>query len=354
MAGVDLDHISKRYQQDGDPVIDNLTLSIADGSFTALLGPSGCGKTTLLRMIAGLTDPDAGDIRIGDRSVIGLEPKDRDIALVFQQYALYPHMTVFENIEYPLKVQKMGKEERNEKVAFTAERLGLASLLDRKPAELSGGEQQRVALARAIVREPIVFLMDEPLSNLDAQLRLQMRSELRAMQQNIGITTIFVTHDQTEAMTMADRIVLLNGGVIQQSGNADDLYDHPANIFVAGFIGHPPMNLLPARRAGKRLVAAGVWLLPAPAGDYPGEVTVGLRPEDIDLRLSPQEGFQPFPVYLSEAHGSEAIVNVWVGDQVVRVRTKPHTRPAAGETVYLAAEPDKLHLFDAESGVATW
>src|ERR671934_1715881 len=265
MARIEYDDVSKRFPTQDRPAVDHLTLDVADGELLVLLGPSGCGKTTALRMLAGLEYPDSGDIRIDGKSVVRLEPKDRDVALVFQSYALYPHMSARDNIRYPLRVRRMSEAERERRVAQVAEMLSLGGLLDRRPARLSGGEQQRVALARAIVRQPRVFLMDEPLSNLDAKLRTHTRTELKALQRQLGTTTVFVTHDQAEAMTMADRIAVMNQGTLQQVGTPDDVYDRPANLFVAQFMGSPPMNTLPVTRDDGRLVADGGWGLPLPS-----------------------------------------------------------------------------------------
>src|ERR671934_1218897 len=284
MARIEYDDVSKRFPTQDRPAVDHLTLDVADGELLVLLGPSGCGKTTALRMLAGLEYPDSGDIRIDGKSVVRLEPKDRDVALVFQSYALYPHMTARDNIRYPLRIKRMSESERDERVAQVAEMLSLGGLLDRRPARLSGGEQQRVALARAIVREPQVFLMDEPLSNLDAKLRTHTRTELKALQQQLGVTTIFVTHDQAEAMTMADRIAVLDAGQLQQLGTPDNVYQHPANLFVAQFIGSPPMNILDAEAREDALIVAGGWRIPAPPSlRHTGGGKVGLRPEGIDL-----------------------------------------------------------------------
>jgi len=323
MGRVEFDHVRKHFVGQAIPAVDDLVLDVVDGELLVLLGPSGCGKTTALRMLAGLEWPDSGDIRIDGRSVVRLEPKDRDVALVFQSYALYPHMTVRDNMRYPLKVRKMTAGERDRRVEQAAATLNLTHLLGRKPAQLSGGEQQRVALGRAIVREPSVFLMDEPLSNLDAKLRTHTRTEIKALQRQLGITTVFVTHDQAEAMTLADRIAVFNAGRLQQIGTPDEVYDHPRNVFVAEFIGSPPMNLLPATWQDGRLVAAGGWRLPEPhlTAAPRGAVRVGLRPEAI-------------------------------AEHLLRVRTAPEVRPAAGETVHLRAEPRGLRLFDAASGEA--
>ena len=353
MANVEFERVTKRFDGGGRAAVSDLSLDVADGEFLVLLGPSGCGKTTALRMLAGLEEPDAGDIRIGGESVVGWEPKDRDIALVFQQYALYPHLSVRDNILYPLKVQRIGKTDRMERVRRVADLLGLGALLDRRPAQLSGGEQQRVALGRAIVRQPQAFLMDEPLSNLDAKLRTQTRTEIKGLQRQLGVTTFFVTHDQAEAMTLADRIAVMSAGELQQIGTPDQVYDHPANRFVAEFIGSPPMNLLPAERVGDAAIVAGGWRIPVPVGAASGaSVTVGLRPEAIRLAETPAPDAQPAEVYLIEPLGSEVIVNVKLGDHLIRVRTKPEVRPEPGQTVYLAAEPGGVRLFDAATGEA--
>jgi len=354
MARIDFDHVHRQFV--GQPVaaVQDLSLGVNDGELLIMLGPSGCGKTTALRMVAGLEEPDAGDIRIGGESVVGLEPKDRDIALVFQQYALYPHLSVRDNILYPLKIRRMSKEERNRRVAHAAELLGLTRLLDRKPIQLSGGEQQRVALGRAIVREPRAFLMDEPLSNLDAKLRTTMRTEIKALQHQLGITTLFVTHDQAEAMTMADRIAVMSTGRLQQLGTPDEIYDYPANLFVAEFIGNPPMNVLDVERANGSLVAEGGWVLPVPRGldGARGAIKVGLRPEAIRVSLAPAVGAQPAAVFLSEPLGSEVIINVKLGEKLLKVRAEPHVRPTPEQVVYLEPDPSGLRVFDAESGKA--
>src|SRR3954452_4336543 len=280
MADVEYDRVWKRFASQNAAAVRGLSLTIPDRELLVLLGPSGCGKTTALRMLAGLEEPDGGDIRIGGKSVVGLEPKDRDVALVFQSYALYPHLSAHDNIGYPLKVRNLSRAEQDSRIERVANMLAIGHLLPRRPAELSGGEQQRVALARAIGREPRVFLMAEPLSNLDAKLRVHTRTELKTLQRELGTTMIFVTHDQAEAMSLANRIAVLNKGELQQIGTPDEVYDHPANVFVAEFIGSPPMNLLPGTRDGADVVVAGGWRMPAPKlNGASGEVTVGLRPE---------------------------------------------------------------------------
>ena len=353
MARVEYDDVSKRFPTRDRAAVDNLTLDVADGEFLVLLGPSGCGKTTALRMLAGLEYPDRGDILIDGGSVLRLEPKDRDVALVFQSYALYPHMSVRDNIQYPLRVRKLTAPERLKKVEQVADLLGIQHLLPRRPGQLSGGEQQRVALARAIVREPRVFLMDEPLSNLDAKLRTHTRTELKALQNQLGVTTIFVTHDQAEAMTMGDRIAVLDAGKLQQLGTPDNVYQRPANLFVAQFIGSPPMNIVDARRDGEVLVLAGGWRVEAPRGIAGRDgLKVGLRPEAIELERAPVSGAQPAEVLVSEPLGSEVIVNVKLGEVLFKVRTRPEVRPDPGTPVFLRARPEDVRVFDASSGAA--
>jgi multiple sugar transport system ATP-binding protein len=345
MADVSLEHVTKHFGG-AAAAVNDLTLDIRDRELMVLLGPSGCGKTTGLRMVAGLERPDSGEIRIGGRRVNEVEPKDRDVALVFQSYALYPHMTVHDNMLYPLKVRRMSRAEREQRVRQAAELLRITSLLERKPRQLSGGEQQRVALGRAIVREPRVFLMDEPLSNLDAKLRVHTRAELKALQQQLGTTTVFVTHDQAEAMTLADRIAVMNAGSLQQVGTPDDVYDRPANLFVAQFMGSPPMNTLPVERANGELVTEGGWRFPTPHGLSPeGSLTLGIRPEDITLSLTPDNGAFPAAVFVSEPLGNEVIVNVLVGETVVKVRADPSVRPKRDDRVYLKAHLDRMHVF---------
>ncbi len=351
MGRVEYEHVTKRFLGGERAAVDDLSLDIADGELLVLLGPSGCGKTTALRMLAGLEHPDAGDIRIDGKSVVALEPKDRDIALVFQSYALYPHMTARENIRYPLLVRRMPRAERDEQVARVAEMLSLTPLLDRRPARLSGGEQQRVALARAIVREPRVFLMDEPLSNLDAKLRTHTRTELKALQRELGTTTIFVTHDQAEAMTLADRIAVLDRGKLLQLGDPDDLYQRPANVFVAQFIGSPPMNVLDAEVRNGALVAEGVWRLPIAASLPSGKARIGIRPEAIDL-VGPSADAHAADVLVSEPLGSETIVDVKIGSALVKVRAASDVRPERGARVHLRVDPQDIRLFDAVSGEA--
>ena len=351
MANVEFDTVWKRFASQAQAAVRGLSLSIPDRELLVLLGPSGCGKTTALRMLAGLEEPDGGDIRIAGKSVVGLEPKDRDVALVFQSYALYPHLSARDNIGYPLKVRSLSRTEQQAKIERVAEMLAIGHLLPRRPAQLSGGEQQRVALARAIVREPQVFLMDEPLSNLDAKLRVHTRTELKSLQRELGTTMVFVTHDQAEAMSLAHRIAVLSQGELQQIGTPDEVYDRPANVFVAEFIGSPPMNLLEATRDGDWVVASGGWRIPVPTGvdtASNGGLTVGLRPEGIEIV---GDG-QPAEVVAVEPFGSEVIVDVRIGTQALKIRTAPDVRPAPGSTVALRATPAAVRLFDRTSGAA--
>ena len=346
--------VTRRF---GDVVaVDGLDLEARDGELLVLLGPSGCGKTTALRMVAGLEDADEGTITIGDRVVNDVEPKDRDVAMVFQTYALYPHLTVARNIEFPLRQRGMGGEERTRRVHEVAETLGLGPYLDRKPGQLSGGQRQRVALARAIVRQPQAFLMDEPLSNLDAALRVQTRADIVALQKRLATTTLYVTHDQVEAMTMGHRIAVLNEGVLQQVAPPQELYDRPANTFVAAFLGSPGMNLVNGRTEWDRgdvarvRTSAGTVELPA-ARDVPSgaAVVLGARPEALSLDMG---GTLAATVLLVEALGSEVHVICALADGtrcVVR-RATALPRPAIAEAVRIAVDPKGATLFDAVSG----
>ena len=327
MADIELDHVTKRYP-DGTVAVRDINLHIADGEFIILVGPSGCGKSTVLNMIAGLEDITEGELRIGGVRMNERAPKDRDIAMVFQSYALYPHMTVRENMAFPLKLAKMDKAEINRKVEEAARMLDLTAHLDRKPANLSGGQRQRVAMGRAIVRNPKAFLMDEPLSNLDAKLRVQMRTMISKLQQRLGTTTVYVTHDQVEAMTLGDRIVVLRGGVVQQVGSPQHLYDHPANLFVAGFIGSPAMNFLPARLEEGRL-RTSLGSLPLSdelrrrleQADAPRDVIMGIRPEHFEdaALVDPQQRERGVvftaTVDVLESMGSDKYVYFAMGDE---------------------------------------
>ncbi len=343
MAEVTIRNLRKSYG--AVDVIHGLDVDIADGAFVVLVGPSGCGKSTLLRMIAGLESITGGTIAIGETVVNNLPPARRDIAMVFQNYALYPHKTVAANMAFSLRMQKMPRAEIDARVARAAEVLGLAPYLDRYPRALSGGQRQRVAMGRAIVRDPRVFLFDEPLSNLDAKLRVQMRAEIRELHQRLETTTVYVTHDQIEAMTMADKIVVLQSGRIEQVGTPLDLYDRPANTFVAGFIGSPSMNLMPGE-GGRDGVAVGGTTF-AVDGVAPGRgVTLGMRPEDLTLAA---EGMRAV-VSVVEPTGAETHIVARVGDiEVTAVtRDRPAVRP--GETIHLAPVPGSVHVFDRATG----
>ena len=331
-------------------VLHGIDVDIADGEFVVLVGPSGCGKSTLLRLIAGLEDMSGGQIIIGERDVTDLHPKDRDIALVFQSYALYPHMTVADNMGFSLRMRNVPTEERDRKVAAAAQILDLQELLERYPRQLSGGQRQRVAMGRAIVRDPQVFLFDEPLSNLDAKLRVQMRAEIRELHKKLGATIVYVTHDQIEAMTMADKIVVMRGGHVEQIGSPLELYDTPANVFVAGFIGSPSMNLLTGSIEGTgAFVSEKGARLQFPPSMGPGEgrdIVVGLRPEDIRIA---DQGVEA-RVRIVEPTGAELHVILDVaGEQMTAVI---HGRPAIreGETIHIAIPYEKLHFFDGQSG----
>jgi len=346
MAAVTLQGVAKQFGS--FTALQKLDLTIEDGEFLVLLGPSGCGKTTTMRIVAGLEEPTSGDIRIGERRVNNVLPKDRDVAMVFQNYGLYPHMSVGENIGYPLKVRRVPKTERSERIREAAEKVELGELLARKPRQLSGGQRQRVALARAIVRTPQVFLMDEPLSNLDAKLRVTMRAEIKHLQHEFGVTTIYVTHDQIEAMTLAHRVAVMNEGRIQQLGTPDEIYDRPANLFVAGFIGSPPMNLLPGELAGGAFNGKDVSLR-VPQGSASGQVILGVRPEDLtvaDAASAPIKG----KIYAVELTGESNLVTVLVGRERVIARAPRSWRGNVGDAVGLTADETRLHLFDMTSG----
>jgi len=344
MAPVTLKSVTKSYG--ATHVLHGIDIDIADGEFVVLVGPSGCGKSTLLRMIAGLETITGGAVEIGDRVVNDLEPKDRDIAMVFQNYALYPHMTVATNMGFSLEHRGASKAEIAERVKWAADILGLAHLLDRYPRQLSGGQRQRVAMGRAIVRNPQVFLFDEPLSNLDAKLRVVMRGEIKGLHQRLGVTTVYVTHDQIEAMTMADRIVVMNGGKVEQVGAPLDLYDRPANLFVAGFIGSPAMNMIEGEITADGF-KAGTVTLPLPPGIAArGRAICGIRPEHFALA---DDGL-PAIVRLVEPMGSETQVTMALGDQTIIGVFRERLSAHPGETIRVRPAPDLIHLFDAETG----
>jgi len=346
MARVELKALSKRFG--GFAALERLDLDVADGEFLVLLGPSGCGKSTTMRLIAGLEMPSEGEILIDGEPITDRPARAREVAMVFQDYALYPHMTVGQNIGYPLRLRGIPRSERVRQVAAAAATVGLDELLTRRPVELSGGQRQRVALARAIVRTPRLFLMDEPLSNLDAKLRTQMRAELKHLQKELGTTTIYVTHDQVEAMTLADRIVILNAGRIQQIGSPAAIYARPANRFVAGFIGSPPMNLIEGRiEAGTFRHDAGAIALARSVPD--GAACLGIRPEDIRL-TAPAEGALAGSVFSSELLGDVTLLTVRAGESLIAVKAGPEDGRRMDAQVGLEPDPARLHLFEAETG----
>jgi len=350
MATVSFEGVRKDFG--GATVVHDLDLQVADGELVVLVGGSGSGKSTTLRMLAGLEEVSAGVIRIGDRDVTGLAPRDRDVAMVFQDYALYPHLTARENIALGLRLRKIAPAEIARRVGWAADVLGLAALLDRRPKQLSGGQRQRVAMGRAMVREPAVFLFDEPLSNLDAQLRGQMRGEIARLQRRLGTTTLYVTHDQVEAMTLADRLVILDGGRVQQIGAPLEVYQRPANRFVAGFIGTPPMNFVEGRVAaaagGVEFVGEAVRIMLGPAiAVAEGPATLGVRPEDVALVAAATAGSIPAQVVLVELLGAHAHLHLDAGPQRLVAVVPGAAAPAAGASVHVRLDPARAHLFDA-------
>jgi multiple sugar transport system ATP-binding protein len=357
MACVTLQKLSKRY---GDTlVIEDLDLEVQDHELMVLVGPSGCGKSTILRMIAGLEPVSGGTISIGERRVNDLAPKDRNIAMVFQSYALYPHMTVRENLEFSLKMRRVPRSEIDRLVTAAAETLGLIPLLGRRPSQLSGGQRQRVALGRALVRQPTVFLFDEPLSNLDAKLRVQMRAEIKKLQHRLGTTSIYVTHDQIEAMTMGSRIAVMREGKIQQVGPPLEVYERPRNLFVANFIGMPPMNFLRAalQRDGVAVSPSFTLVLPRPlgrgmGGDRERPVILGVRPENVVAASTSSQGpTAPLSIEVEfvEPLGDEVIVHGRIGDDVLLCKMGPRHVPETGTRLEVAVELERVHVFDAET-----
>lgn len=357
MAKVQLQGVRKVYDN-GQVAVKDASFEVADGELMVLVGPSGCGKSTLLRMIAGLEDISGGTLSIGDRVVNDVAPKDRDIAMVFQSYALYPHMTVAENLAFGLKLRGHDKSTINARIAEAARTLGLEGMMDKLPKAMSGGQRQRVALGRALVREPAVFLLDEPLSNLDAKLRHSVRTDIAQLHRKLGTTMIYVTHDQVEAMTLGQRIVVLKDGIIQQIDTPMALYDRPANLFVAGFLGSPAMNVLEGTLQGS---AAGVWLerdgWKAPLGQAPinphwlgRRIAVGIRPEHLQPAAEGEEHAFDARIEGIEPVGNEIFVNLSSDGQALTLRVAPRALPAVGSTLALAVQPQALHFFDAESG----
>lgn len=352
--GIEFRNVSKRYGETS--AVEDLSLTINDGEFIVLLGPSGCGKTTTLRMLAGLESVSAGDIFIGSERVNDVPTQHRDLAMVFQSYALYPHMTIAENIGYPLRVRKVEKAQRAERVSRVAALLEIEALLERKPRQLSGGERQRVALARAIIREPRAYLMDEPLSNLDARLRVQMRGELKRLQHRLGTTTIYVTHDQAEAMTLASRVAVMNRGRLQQFDAPMALYNRPANRFVAEFVGSPSMNFIEGEIADSMFVADSLKmkLTPAQVNRLSGKrrVIMGIRPEHVQVSKEPQEQALEAGVYVTELMGNETFVFLSLARKRLIARAPADFRADFEDKVWLRLVSEKAHFFDAESGDA--
>lgn len=361
MASVQYDHVTKQFGE--VKAVNDLSVDVKDKEFLVLVGPSGCGKTTALRLLAGLEDISSGAIRIGDRVVNDVAPKDRDIAMVFQSYALYPHMSVYDNMAFGLKLRKMSKTDIDKRVKEAAQILGIGHLLDRKPKQLSGGQRQRVAVGRAIVREPKVFLFDEPLSNLDAKLRVETRAGISKLHQRLGTTFIYVTHDQVEAMTMATRIAVMKDGVLQQIGTPQELYDNPGNVFVAGFIGSPAMNFFNAKIAGSNgdvALDTGTFQVPAPPalkdklrGRNNAEVVLGIRPEDIhDKEFTPPAiatADLSATTDVVEPMGSEIYLHLLSGDQPFVARVDPRSHASSGNTIGLNFDLNKIHVFDKQS-----
>lgn len=366
MAEVKFDHVTRIYPGNTEPSVDDLNMEIKDGEFLVLVGPSGCGKSTTLRMLAGLEEVNQGSIMIGDTDVTNMQPKDRDIAMVFQNYALYPHMTVADNMGFALKIAGTPKAEIRRRVEEAAKILDLTEYLDRKPKALSGGQRQRVAMGRAIVRKPKVFLMDEPLSNLDAKLRVQTRTQIAALQRQLGVTTLYVTHDQTEALTMGDRIAVIKLGVLQQVGAPTELYDRPANVFVAGFIGSPSMNINTYPVVdGKAKIGDDTITLPTEVVDKltaedGGKIVLGFRPEDASLASDADPDAFKLDVLNVEDLGSDGYIygNIVTGDsdssqdtmmsdqnKMTTVRVNPRQLPKVGDTVRIHIDPTKMHLF---------
>jgi sn-glycerol 3-phosphate transport system ATP-binding protein len=348
MGAISIRNVEKRYGHGpkANAVIHGVNAEIADGEFVVIVGPSGCGKSTLLRMVAGLEEISGGEIAISGRVVNDTEPSERDIAMVFQNYALYPHMSVFENMAYGLKIAKVPLAEIRQRVDKAAKILELGQFLQRKPRELSGGQRQRVAMGRAIVRQPQVFLFDEPLSNLDAKLRAQTRLEIQKLHKELGVTSLFVTHDQVEAMTLAERMIVMNAGRMEQIGTPEEVYHRPATTFVAGFIGSPPMNLITGQADGSRFIVDGQTLPLPGAAPRSGELILGLRPEHASLRPAGNLGWQ-LKVEMLEMLGAERLVYCSAGSMLFTVRVEATlVPPKIGDIVTLQAAPDQLHWFD--------
>lgn len=356
MVEVKLEGLTKYF--DDVRAVEDLDLIVRDKEFLTLLGPSGCGKTTILRCIAGLERPTRGKIFIGEKLVTDLPPKDRNIAMVFQSYALYPHMTVYDNIAFPLKLRKSPKDEIERRVQETSKLLGIGDLLDRKPKQLSGGQRQRVALGRSIIRHPSVFLLDEPLSNLDAKLRVQMRGELKRLQRRLETTLIYVTHDQVEAMTMSDRIVILNDGLMQQTGSSIEIYDHPKNLFIAGFIGSPSMSLIECsmiERENEAFLDAGEFTVNIPEGlekiinEKASELVLGVRSEDISMSRESKPSSFKVEIYVLEHVGSKILATLKAGKHLITVDVDASFKGDIGDEVFISFNTEKIHVFDKKT-----
>jgi len=364
MTNLRIKNLTKKYGN--VKALDDFSLEIKSGEFMVLLGPSGCGKTTAIRCIAGLINPSGGQIYIGEELVNNIPPKNRDIAMVFQNYALYPHMSVYDNIAFPLKMRKKSKLYTEEKINEVANLLGMMDLLNRKPKELSGGQMQRVALGRALVREPKVFLMDEPLSNLDAKLRMYMRTEIKKLQKKVGITTLYITHDQIEAMSMADKIAVMNGGLLQQVGKPQEIYNRPSNTFVADFIGSPSMNFLECNlikhTTAIHLESEGIsFKLPnteirsSPQKPLPKKITIGIRPKDINILEDEDEDLTDIKmkgeITFTEMLGDDSIIEVKMGSSLIKVaNTNPTLDLSIGRVIMLGTSYSKIHFFDTDNG----
>jgi len=357
MVSVKLEHVTKYFGQ--TRALYDINFEVKDGEFMTLLGPSGCGKTTTLRIIAGLEKQTKGNIYFDDQIVNDLSPRDRNVAMVFQNYALYPHMTVYDNIAFPLKNMKISKNEIDKRVKNVADMLQIKDLLNRKPGELSGGQQQRVALGRAIVRNPSIFLLDEPLSNLDAKLRVYMRAELKRIQKELKITTIYVTHDQIEATSMSDRIVILMSGVIQQVGTPEEIYNFPSNINVAGFIGNPPMNFLQGTfDENKKVIDFGTFMYHLEKEIYDillkkinsNEIILGIRPEHMYIAENKDTNTLETKIYFLENMGDIAILNVYYEDTLIKIKVPSNFKAKTGEKVYIKFKEKHIHIFDKKTG----
>jgi multiple sugar transport system ATP-binding protein len=364
MSNLRIENLTKKYGN--IKALDDFSLEIKSGEFMVLLGPSGCGKTTAIRCIAGLINPSSGQIYIDEELVNNIPPKNRDIAMVFQNYALYPHMSVYDNIAFPLKMRKKSKSHTEEKINEVANLLGMTDLLNRKPKELSGGQMQRVALGRALVREPKVFLMDEPLSNLDAKLRMYMRTEIKKLQKKVGITTLYITHDQIEAMSMADKIAVMNSGLLQQVGRPQEIYNQPSNIFVAGFVGSPSMNFLECNLIKDTTTiyfeSNGISFKPPNTGTgpsspkpWPKTLTIGIRPKDINILDDENEDLVDIKmkgeITFTEMLGDDSIIEVKMGSSLIKVANTNSTLDfSIGNVIILGTSYDKIHLFDNYNG----